>query len=446
MARKKKKIDEERTHRKFKEKGGFELDLRMKREAITDPFTEVPPAEEMTVFLRQHVGPEAKPLIQEGDFVEYGEKIGGIEEDEEWGVPVHSPVNGIVKEIKMMEHPVSGDEERIVVIETEDEETKPYYDPLDPKDVTKDELLERIKEAGIVGLGGAICPTNVKLSYAKDKVSHLIINAKESDPNIACDVRLISERAEEMIDGIKLMAYIIGADNIVFATRTQEGELPEFENLLKREKNIDIVRVRPNYSIGYGRLLITEILGKEIPQDTHSYDMGALVHNVGTAYAVYKAIREGEPLVSRGITYYSKDIGGRNLWVRIGTPVKHIMDFVDAPAIDFERVALGSIMMGPAISDPSIPITKADSGVTGFTEKEPHPYEDKTWCIRCGYCNEVCPMDLYPQLIMKAEKKGDKKRLRQLNTDVCIDCGLCSFVCPARINYRPILSRAKSEM
>ena len=440
------KLNKEKIHRSFKEKGGFELDLHMKREAMDDPFSEVPPAKEMTVFLRQHIGPEPDPIVDIGDEVRYGQKIGGYEDPEqEWAVPVHSPVNGIVKEIKQMEHPVSGNQERAIVIETEDDEKEPFYDPIDPEEASREELLERVKEAGVVGLGGAICPTHVKLSQAKDRVSHLIINAKESDPNVACDVRLMIEKPKKMIDGMKLMAHIIGADNIVFATRTQEGEIPEFERLLKKE-NIDIARVRPNYSIGYGRLLVTEILNKEVPHDEHSVDVGALVHNVGTAYAISKAIREGESLVSRGLTYYSKDIGGKNLWTRIGTPVSQVLDFVDAPARDFERVALGSIMMGSSISDPSVPLLKAHAGVTGFMEDEPHPYEDKTWCIRCGYCNTVCPMDLYPQLIMKAEKKGDKKRLEKLKVDACMDCGLCSFVCPARINYKPILRRAKSEM
>lgn len=438
-------VNKEKTHRKFEEKGGFELDLRMKREAINDSFTEVPPAEEMIVFLRQHVGPEAEPLVEEGDPVKYGEKIGRTIEDNEWSVPVHSPVTGKVKKIEKREHPISGDEETAVVLQTESEEKEPFYDPIDPKEASKKELLNRIREAGVVGLGGAVCPTHVKLSQAAGKVSTLIINAKESDPNVACDVRLMKEKAEEMIDGIKLMAHILGAENIVFATRTQEGELPEFEKLLEDE-DIEVVRVRPNYSVGYGRLLVTEILEKEVPHDEHSVDVGAIVHNVGTAYAVSRAIRKGESLVSRGLTYYSKEIGGKNLWVRNGTPIEHILDFVGASTTDFERVALGSIMMGPSAPDPSVPVLKAHAGVTGFTEKEKHPYEDQTWCIRCGYCNTVCPVDIYPQLIMKAEQRGDNKRLQKLNADVCMDCGLCSFVCPARINFKPILRRAKSEM
>jgi len=438
-------VNKERGHRRFKEKGGFELDLHMKREAIEDSFTEVPPADKMRVFLRQQIGPEPEPLVEEGSPVAYGEKIGGTIEDEDWSVPIHSPVNGRVKEIKNMVHPISGDEETAVIIETTDDEKEPFYDPMDPKQASRKDLLKRIRESGVVGLGGAVCPTHGKLMEAKDRVSHLIINAKESDPNVACDVRLMIEKPKELIDGIKLMGKILDVDNIVFATRTKEGEIPDFERYLEGE-DIDVVRVRPNYSVGYGRLLVTEILDEEVPHHKHSVDIGALVHNVGTAYAISRAIRKGEPLVSRGLTYYSKDEGGKNLWVRTGTPVEHILDFVGASITDFERVALGSIMMGPSVSDPSTPVMKAHAGVTGFTEGEKHPYEDQTWCIRCGYCNTVCPVDIYPQLIMKAQKKGKKKRLKKLNSDACMDCGLCSFVCPARINFKPFLRRAKSEM
>ncbi len=445
MVDKRKALNKEKAHRKFEENGGFELDLRMKREAIESPFEEVPPADEMTVFLRQHIGPECRPLVEEGDEVKYGQKIGGGEDLGWLMVPVHSPVDGTVKSIEKIEHPISGDEETAVIIKTENEEKRRVYEPLDPKEASRDELIQRIREAGIVGLGGAVFPTHAKLDEAKGEVSTLIINAKESDPNVACDVRLMVERPREMIDGIKLMAYIIGADDIVFATRTQEGELPEFEKHIERERNIRIARVRPNYSIGYGRLLITEILGDVVPHNKHSTDIGALVHNVLTAYAISRAIRKGEPLVSRGLTYYSQDIRGRNLWVRNGTPVGHIFDYLGESPSKFERVALGSIMMGPAIPDTSTPLLKAHAGVTGFTEDEPHPYEHQTWCIRCGYCNTVCPVDIYPQMIMKAQKKGKTKRLKKLNPDTCMDCGLCSFVCPARINFKPHLRKAKSE-
>ncbi len=434
---------EKKSTRNFKEGGGFEVDIRMKLESIDDPFTEVPPSEEMTVFFNQHIGPEGEPLVDEGDEVDYGEKIVGFEGKGDMCVPIHSPVNGSVKKIGSMRHPESGKEEKAMVIKTLDEKRKPYYDPIDPNDASREELLERVREAGIVGLGGAAFPTHIKLGE-KD-ISHLIINAKESDPNLASDVRLMMEEPEWLTKGIKLMGQILDVEKIVFATRTEEGETPKFEKLLKKN-DIGIKRVRPNYSVGSERLLVKEVLDKEVPSGSFPPQIGTIVHNVATAYAVAKAILEGESLVSRGLTFYSKETGGKNIKARMGTSIDHIVDFVGANSEDFERLALGSIMMGPTIPDPDYPILKATSGLTGFTPEELDPYEKEKPCIRCGYCNTVCPVDIYPQMIMKGAQKDDIERLKSLDVLDCINCALCSYVCPSNIRLTPHLQKAQAKM
>ncbi len=439
----KKGFKTEKIQHKFRERGGFEIDLHVKMDAIDNSFTEVPPAEEMRIPLRQHDGPPGEPLVEEGDHVKYGEKIAGGE-DEDWlMVPVHSPVNGTVTEITKIEHPISGIKEPAIIIETEDEGREPYYDPIDPEEASSEELIEQIRERGVVGLGGAVFPTHAKLSEGMGKVSHVIINADEGDPDIACDVRLMMEYPDEIVEGIKLIRDIVGAEKTIFATR--EEEPPRFEEDL-REEGVEIVNIRPSYSIGHGRLLVTEILGKEVPHDKNPADVGALVHNVSTAYAISKAIREGESLVSRGFTYYSKDVGGRNLEVRFGTPVSKIFDFLEESPVKFERVILGEIMRGRAIPSPSTPIIKSHQGLMAFTEDDPHPYEEQKDCIRCGYCNTICPVDIYPELILEAQEKGDKTWLEKLNPGACIDCGLCAYVCPSHINFRPRLTKATSEI
>ena len=427
----------------FKEKGGFKVDIRMKMSAIDDAFTEVPPAERMIVFLLQHIGAETKPLIKEGDSVRYGQMIGDYANGGLLSVPVHSPVDGIIAEISKMLHPLSQKEESVVIINTKSEDKTPCFPPLDPKQASREDLLKRTKEAGIVGLGGAAFPTHVKLS--SNNISTLIINAKESDPNVACDIRLIVEEPKEILNGIKLMAKILGAAKIIFATRTKEGEIAEFENTLKNN-SIDIARIRPNYSVGSERLLVKEILKKEVPSEKYPPDMGVVIHNVATAFAVSKAINKGEPLVSRGLTFFSKKTGAQNLWVRMGTPIHHILRFIGASPEDFERVALGSLMMGPTIPNSSFPILKATSGITAFTKNEINPYDDSLPCIRCAYCNTVCPVNIYPQLIMEAEKSGDANRLRKLHVEVCIECGLCSYVCPSRINFTDYLRGGKKRI
>lgn len=416
----------------------------MKMASIHEPFIEIPPADKMTVFLRQHIGPETKPLIKEGDSVKYGQKIGDYTDGGPLVVPIHSPVEGTVDKIVKMIHPISRKEENAVIINTKSEEKASYLNPLNSKEATREELLTRVREAGIVGLGGASFPTHVKLASDKN-ISTLIINAKESDPNIACDYRLMVERPEAILDGVKLMAKMLSAEKIFFATRTKEGEVGEFEYMLK-ENDVDIVRIRPNYSVGSERLLIKEILNKEVPSRKYPPDVGIVVHNVATAYAVSSAISRGEPLVSRGLTFHSKETGGKNIWACMGTPVHHILNNLGYSSNECERIVLGSLMMGSTIPDALYPILKATSGITLFIESEPDPYENSLPCIRCAYCNTVCPVYIYPQLIMEAEKKRDVKRLQKLHVEDCIECGLCSYVCPSRINFTNFLTEGKRRI
>ncbi len=436
------------AHRKndynFKERGRFEVDISMKKTAVGDPFTIVPPAEKMVLFLRQHVGRETKPIVQPGDPVKCGQKIGEINEGDPWSVPVHSPVDGKIVTIKKLSHPLSGEEENAVIIETTSEGQNSSLSPLNPNDVSKEQLVERVREAGIVGLGGASFPTHVKLTPNK-KLSHLIINAKESDSNIACDFRLMVEKSREVVNGILLIAKILDVTHITFASRTKEGQTPEFDELL-RENNITIARIRPNYSVGSERLLVKEVLNKEIPSGKFPPDVGVVVHNIATALAISRAVYNGEALISRGLTFYSKKTGGKNLWVRMGTPINHVLSFLGMSSGEFERYVLGSIMMGPLVSDPSLPILKATSGITAFTREERDPYVNPLPCIRCAYCNIVCPVFIYPQLIMEAEKKGNVKALHKLHVVDCIECGLCSYVCPSRIKLTPYLVGGKRRI
>jgi electron transport complex protein RnfC len=427
----------------FREKGGFKIDLSMKREALDEPFTKIPPAKKMIVFLRQHIGSETKPVVKEGDSVKYGQKVGDYETEDTLSVPIHSPVNGKVLKITKMVHPSSRKEESVMILETTDNEMESPIHSIDPVNATREELIKRVREAGIVGLGGAAFPTHFKLS--QNNISHLIINAKESDPNIACDFRLMKEKPEGIIDGIKVMQKILGVDNIIYATRTQEGETPELDELLRKAK-FKIVRIRPNYSIGSEKLLVTEILEKEVPTGKYPSDKGVVVHNVSTANAVSNAILQGEPLVSRGLTLYSKKTGAKNLWVRMGTPIEHILNQVGVSPNELDRIVLGSIFMGPTIPDPSYPVLKATSGITAFTQEERDPYANPLQCIRCGYCNTVCPVYIYPQLIMEAEKKDDINRLKKLHVEACIDCGLCSYVCPSRIKFTKYLTSGKKKV
>jgi len=420
--------------RYYEEKQGFKVDAAMKLGLEQDPFDEIPPPPVARVFLNQHVGPPGKLLVKEGDRVLTGQKIS--EGEEALMLPVHSPITGRVKEFAELQHPISGSQAQAVIIEAEGEEEwtlmeqHPNFESLSAQNI-----IERVREAGVVGLGGAAFPAHVKLSRGSD-VDHLIINAKESDPNLACDVRLVLERPEELISGIEIMARALDVEEVTFATRTEAGELLQFEKLLK-ERGIKIAHIRPSYSVGSERLLVRELLGREVPADQFPPDVGVVVHNVATCLATAEAVVKGKPLISRGITFYSGETGGRNLWVRMGTPVGHILNYMGVSPESVNRVVLGSIMMGRGAPDLRTPLVKCFAGLVALTPDESSPYENPYPCIRCGYCDAICPVDIYPSLLLEALDKGKTETLDNLNFDSCIDCNLCSYVCPSSIRVNP---------
>ena len=420
--------------RYYEEKQGFRIDAGMKLGLEKEPFEEIPPPPVATVFLDQHVGPPGKPLVKEGDRVLTGQKISEGEED--LMVPVHSPITGRVTGFIELRHPISGSLKQAIIIEAEGEEDWMLMEQYTNfKSLSTRKIIERVREAGIVGLGGAAFPAHIKLSRGSD-VDHLIINAKESDPNIACDIRLLLERPEELIRGIEIMASVLEVEEVTFATRTEEGELLQFEKLLK-ERGIKIAHIRPSYSVGSERLLVRELLGREVPADQFPPDVGVVVHNVATCLATTEAVIEGKPLISRGITLYSRETGGRNLWVRMGTPVEHILKYLGISSKNIDRVILGSIMMGKGVLDFRTPLVKCFAGVVALTSDEPALYDNPYPCIRCGYCDAICPVNIYPSLLLEALEKGKTETLDTLNIDSCIDCNLCSYVCPSSIRVNP---------
>jgi electron transport complex protein RnfC len=429
------------TPQHFKEKGRFSIDISLKLDAINRPFQEVPPPDEAVVFLRQHVGLANQPLVKKGESVEVGQKVGDAKGD--FAVPVHSPVTGTVKTMRKVFSPISREKEQALVITTEDTDLPLKEDNVGLDELDKERIIEKVREAGIVGLGGAAFPTHIKLS-AKN-IDHLVINAKESDPNLACDARLMLERPESVVDGIKLMARALNTQDVVVARGTENGELSDFEELLQ-ENNIGMVWIHPSYSVGSERLLVKEVLNREVPSGRYPPDVGVVVHNVATAYAVARAVLHGEPLISRNLTFYSEETGGRNLWLRMGTPAGHVMNYLGICPQNVERVIFGSLMMGNSIPDWSVPTSKYTSGISVFTPAEPDPYRRTLPCIRCGYCNTVCPVNIYPQLIMEADKKGDRERLKRLHVEDCINCGLCSYVCPSTIRLTEYLQSGKRRI
>lgn len=422
------------------------MDVSMKRGGEKKPFQVVPDPDISIVLLHQHIGEKNEALVDPGDKVLEGQKIG--DSDEFLSAPVHSPISGEVVKIEDTHHPKYGTPSEAVFIQKGDVNQKPKrldaFDKKELDDIDPETLVKIVREAGIVGLGGAAFPSHIKLS-SRDKTKNLLINAKESDPNLTCDIRLMKEKPQEIVNGILAMARMLEVKDIVFASRGVEGGFPKLEKILN-EEGISIARIRPCYSVGSDKLLIKEILDKEVPCEGLPPDVGALVHNVFTAYAASRAIFHGEPLISRGLTFISKETGPVNLWVKIGTPLSHIFNYLDVRASSFKRVVFGSIMMGSTVPNTNVPTTKSTAGITAFKPDERSPYEDSLPCIRCGYCNEVCPVDIYPVLIMEAEKKDDLSLMKKYHAEDCIDCGLCSYVCPSKIKLTEYLRNAAKKI
>ncbi len=414
------------TPKHFEEKGRFQMDISMKMGAEKKPFKILKPPKKAIVFMQQHIGKCNLPTVNEGEKVITGQKIGDAEG--KMTVPVHSPITGVVEGIRKVYHPVLNCPDTAVIIRQEGEEGLMPLPSFDLND--RNEIIELTREAGIVGMGGAAFPTHVKL--ACKGVDTFIVNAKESDPNLVCDVRLMIEKPREVVSGIKLMAKALGARRIVFATRTHKGELPELEKIMK-EGGIEVKRVRPSYSVGSEKLLVEELLGREVPSGTFPPYIGVVVNNISTAYALYKAAHLKEPVISRGMSFYSDKNGIENVWFRTGTMVGEVLGSLGYDIRKFDRLIIGSLMMGWSIPSSETPLLKYSAGLTALSPEYPKPYEKQLPCIRCGYCDSVCPVDIYPSLIMKEDKEKDVKALRRLKVMDCIECGLCSYVCPSHI-------------
>ncbi len=422
----------------FMEKGGFKMDISMKHGAEKNPFITLNPPERAVIFMQQHIGVCNGPLVKKGERVLTGQKVGDAVG--KMRVPVHSSVTGIVEDIREVYHPVLNRLETAVLVRMEgSEEMKPL--PSTNLDSRK-EIVDMVREAGIVGMGGAAFPTHVKLT--SKGVHTFIVNAKESDPNLVCDVRLMIEKPEDIVKGIMLMVKALNARRIIFATRTREGEIPELEEIML-EHGIEIVRVTPSYSVGSEKLLVKELLGVEVPTGKFPPDIGVVVNNVSTAYAVYRAAYLKEPLISRGLSFYSDTTGIDNLWFRAGTTLRELMEGLEHETRRYDRFVMGSLMMGWSVGLPHTPLLKYSAGLTALTPEFPKPYDEQLKCIRCGYCDSVCPVDIYPSLIMKAEKEDDIDALKRLHVEDCILCNLCSYVCPSRIRLTKHLWDGKDK-
>ncbi|HLA50993.1 MAG TPA: electron transport complex subunit RsxC [Thermodesulfobacteriota bacterium] len=391
----------------------------------------------VVIPLQQHIGAPCKPLIKKGDMVAEGQKIG--EATTFVTAPVHSSISGKVKEIERLPYPGGG---KVLSVIIEGDGTVKDWGSgdtdLELESLSKEELKNIIREAGIVGMGGAAFPTHVKLSPPKEKkIDAFILNGCECEPYLTSDHRLMVEEPEKVLRGMKAMMRAIGVENGFIGIEENKPDAIDALERVTRGSNIKVVVLKTKYPQGAEKMLVKAVIDRKVPVGKLPMDVGCVVNNVGTAFAVYEAVKYKKPLIERVITVSGNGVREpKNLLVRIGTSFEDVLNQCGGMAGEGEKEVLnGGPMMGIAQTTLEAPVIKGTSGITVLTGKEIKPFKYDP-CIRCASCVEVCPVNLMPY------KLGDLGRLYRLDEFkawggmTCIECGCCSYTCPSK---RPLL-------
>lgn len=404
-----------------------------------------PEPEILVIPLSQHIGAPCQPLVKKGDPVWVGQKIG---DGEGLCVPVHSPVSGKVKAVENRPH-TSGVMVQSVVIENDFEGAiSPEVCPRTEEAVaalTPQELIGIIRDAGIVGMGGAAFPTHVKLLSGMGKVDTVIVNVSECEPYIVADDRLCREYPEDVLSGLRVVMKILDLQN---ATIAIEDNKPGAIASLKRatqDSGIRLLVLPAKYPQGAEKQLINAVTGREVPSGGLPAAVGCLVINSATCKAIHDAVYEGLPLISRVVTV-SGDIAmePKNLLVPLGTPFNALVEAVGVRENPY-KVLAGGPMMGVAQYDLAVPVIKGTNAVTILGRRNRYVVEESQ-CIRCGKCIDACPMKLMPVLMYKALQSGDPEEMRRMDLMDCIECGCCAYACPGSVPLVLAFRAAKHQL
>ncbi len=420
-------------------------------ESTQDPIAAPPIPRKLILPLKQHIGDSCEALVTVGDNVLKGQLL--AEANSYIGAPIHAPTSGTVEAIETREvpHP-SGLAAPCIVIKTDGEDRWCSRELIsDYQNMDRSHLRNLIRDAGIVGLGGAAFPSSVKLNPGPGKTIHtLIVNAAECEPYINCDEMLIRERAEEILQGIDIARYCLNVQQCKIGI---ENNMPEAYSAIQKAinetgiKGIEVVVVPTRYPTGGEKQLIKVITGLEVPKDGLPSDIGIVCHNVGTLYAICRALLHGEPLLSRIVTVTGKGIiQPRNVEALFGTPLSELAAFCGGYTDDVSRLLMGGHMMGFALHSDQLPLVKAANCLLAGTPVDlPEPGQPKP-CIRCGMCEQACPANLLPQQLYWYAKAKDFDKTEEYGLFDCIECGCCAYVCPSEIPLVQYYRFAKAEI
>ena len=419
--------------------GGIHPQYNKEMSTTVTTFHTITP-KQVVIPMQQHIGAPCTPLVQVGDRVLRGQKIG---DGEGLCVPVHASVSGTVIAIEPRPH-TSGRNVTAVVIENDfRDDTVPGKEdnrPVSEMDV--DEILHTIREAGIVGMGGAAFPGNVKALSAMGKIDTLIANACECEPYITADDSLLRTEPEHVLEGMQILRQILKPERVVLAIEDNKAEaIKKAKSLLKDYPGIEVVVLPTMYPQGAEKQLVQSVTGREVLPGQLPASVGCAVFNVSTFAAIYRAVRLGRPLYQRIVTVSGEAIAQpQNFIVRIGTPLHDLIEVAGGLNEKTERVISGGPMMGFAQSDLSVPVIKATNSVLCLL-KDVNGAAENPVCLRCGKCVAVCPMRLQPLYMYRFVNAKRIDELERLNLLDCMECGSCAFTCPGKL---PLVERFRA--
>ncbi|MDR2886449.1 MAG: electron transport complex subunit RsxC [Bacteroidales bacterium] len=403
------------------------------------PIKPLPVPKSVIIPLSQHIGAASAPVVAKGDHVKTGQVIaaanGFVSSN------IHSSVSGVVSKIDTVID-ASGYRQSAIFIDVQGDE---WIDSIDRSvsviseiELAPEQIIEKCRELGIVGLGGATFPSHVKLAVPKDKkCSILIINGVECEPYLTSDHRLMLEKGEETLIGIKILMKALHVEKAMVGIESNKPDAIEhLKELSKRFDGISIHSLTVKYPQGAEKQLIKTLTNREVPSGKLPIETGAVVHNVATAYAVYEAVQKNKPLIERVVTITGKSLSAPgNYLVRIGSPVNSLIEAAGGLPDDTGKIVSGGPMMGKALQNTGIPTSKGMSGIILFPASESIRGETGP-CIRCAKCIAACPMNLEPHLLANASMKAMFERTESERITDCVECGSCSYTCPAG---RPLL-------
>lgn len=402
---------------------------KMSREC---PIEILNPGDTLVYPLSQHIGAMAKPLVKAGDRVLVGQKI--AEKGGFISANIHSSVSGTVKAIEKRLVATGGMVDSIIV-ENDGmyEEAAPIFSG-NPDELSKDEIIKIIEEAGIVGMGGAGFPTNVKLSPKNaDIIDSIIVNGAECEPYLTSDYRRMVEQTDKLVKGLKIVLKIFPDAKGYFGIEDNKPEA--IEALLKATENedrIEVVPLKTKYPQGGERSMIYAVTGRKINSKMLPADVGCIVHNVDTIYAIYNSVYNGKPLIERIVTITGDAVRTpKNFQVRIGTSFRELIDAAGGFTTEPEKIISGGPMMGFSFFNIDVPVVKGSSSLLAFI-KDDVSHEEPSACIRCGRCAAACPEHLLPMKLAALAGQNEPEEFKKLGGMECVECGCCSYVCPAK--------------